>query len=162
MTTRQRRCTIQRKQYDDVSALHFDAAGGALGVGYGGRTLFGSIDVNELYDLAAQPPRKLREIYGPMVLHSGRGRVAWSNESETTIQGIGALFGHPAADPDARTMQTAVLDLKGMKERALCRVDTRLGGLRPVAFSPDGRDLAVRATTTESPWSRASRVLWGE
>src|SRR5262249_38285635 len=66
MMPRQRRCTIQTKQYDDVSALQFDAAGSALAVEYGGRTLFGSLDVNELYDLAAQPPRKQREIYGPM------------------------------------------------------------------------------------------------
>jgi WD40 repeat protein len=161
MATRQRRWTIQTKQYDDVSALPFDAAGRALGVRYGGRTLFGSIDVNELYDLAAQPPRKRREIYGPMVLHPGRGRVAWSTESEIAIHGIGALLVHPAADPDARAVQVTVLDLDGTKERVLCRVDGRLGGLRPVAFSPDGRDLAVLVTTTESPWSRPSRVLWG-
>ena len=162
MATGRRRCTIQTKQYDDVSALRFDAAGRALGVGYGGRTLFGSIDVNELYDLAAQPPRKLHEIYGPMVLHPGRGRVAWSNQSERAIHGIGALLAQPAADPDARVVQVTVLDLQGMKERVLGRVDGRLGGLRPVAFSPDGRDLAVRVPTTESLWSRPSRVLWGE
>jgi hypothetical protein len=162
MTTRQRRCTIQTKQYNDVSALRFDAAGRALGVEYGGRTLFGSIDVNELYDLAAQPPRKLREIYGPMVLHPGRGRVARSNETEVGSRAIGRLFGYPAADPDARTVQVTLSDLGGMKETALCSVDDRLGGLRPLAFSQDGRDLAVRVTTTESPWSRPSRVLWGE
>jgi WD40 repeat protein len=160
--TRQRRCTIQTKRYDDVSALRFEAAGRALGAEYGGRTLFGSIDVNELYDLAAQPPRKLREIYGPMILHPGRGRVAWSNETEVASRAVGVLLGYPAPDPDARTVQVTVLDLGGMKETVLCRVDTRLGGLRPLAFSPDGRDLAVRVTTTESAWSRPSRVLWGE
>jgi WD40 repeat protein len=162
MTTRQRRCTIETKQYDSVSALRFDAAGRALGVEYGGRTMFGPIDVNELYDLAAQPPRKLREISGPTVLHPGRGRLAWSNETEVASRAVGVLFGHPAPDPDARSVQVAVLDLAAMKDRVLCRVDTRLTGFRPLAFSPDGRDLAVRVTTTESRWSRPARVLWGE
>ena len=162
MATGRIRSTIRTKQYDDVSSLRFDAAARALGVGYGGRTMFGPIDVNELYDLAVEPPRKLREIYGPMVLHPGLGRVAWSNQTEIAVQVVGTLTAQPAANPDAQTVKTTVLDLQGMKERVLCRVDNRLGGLRPVAFSPDGRDLAVRVSTTESLWSRPSRVLWGE
>ena len=51
------RSTIRTKQYDDVSSLRFDASARALGVEYGGRTMFGPIDVNELYDLAVEPPR---------------------------------------------------------------------------------------------------------
>ena len=105
---------------------------------------------------------KLREIYGPMVLHQGLGRVAWSNQTEIAVQVVGTLTGQPAAHPDAQTVKATVLDLQGMKETVLCRVDSSLGGLRPVAFSPDGRDLAVRVSTTESLWSRPSRVLWGE
>jgi WD40 repeat protein len=162
MAAGQLRCTIQTKQYDHVSDLQFDTSGKALVVKYGGRTLFGPIDVNELYDLAAQPPRKLHEIHGPVVLHPGRGRIAWSNESEVAMQTVGPLFGHPAADPDARIVKVTVFDVKEAKETVLCQVDGRLGDVRPLAFSPDGRDLAVRVTTTERSGSQPTALFRGE
>jgi hypothetical protein len=133
-----------------------------LRVGYGGRTLIGPIGVNELYDLAAQPPRKLYDIYGPVVLHPGSGRVAWSNQTEIEIGAVGPLLAQPAADRNTQFEKVTVLDFDGLKETIFCSVDGRRGSLSPLAFSPEGRYLAVRHSTTESGWSWPARALWGE
>lgn len=136
-TSGRERATIEGHPAE-IAVLQFDAGGRDLDVHYGYPTGHHS-GYHKLYDLSSQPPRPVRDAFdGPFVFRPGRTRMA-------TTEGVQGI---------------AVLDLGGKEATELRRIDEDGAALTPMAFSPDGRVLAVRISYPLR--TQEESKLWGD
>ena len=141
------RATIDTGQYRNVTATQFTADGRFLLAKFGGYEY-------AYYDLTTSPPRQVAGLFGAIAFHPRRGILAAANVK--AIGSFGNMFGDLGSDE--RGQKVTMLGPAWGGQPEPWTIDGRGGALRPLAFSPDGRTLAVgESNPPGAPWYSPAR-----